>query len=112
MNQPVKLDIVTRRSVCPLDCPDTCSVLVDFVGDRVVGLRGDPDHPITQGFACVKMAKYPERHHHPDRLLQPMRRVGPKGSGQFEPIDWSEALDLIASKLQENRKRFGEYSRL
>lgn len=110
MNQPVKLDIVTRRSVCPLDCPDTCSVLVDFVGDRVVGLRGDPDHPITQGFACVKMAKYPERHHHPDRLLQPMRRVGPKGSGQFEPIDWSEALDLIASRLQENRKRFGDTS--
>jgi anaerobic selenocysteine-containing dehydrogenase len=110
MNQRPKLDIVTHRSVCPLDCPDTCSVLLDVVGNRVVALRGNPDHPMTQGFACVKMAKYPERQNHPDRLLVPQRRVGPKGSGRFEPIEWPEALDVIAAKLQENRQRFGDSS--
>jgi anaerobic selenocysteine-containing dehydrogenase len=85
-------------------------VLIDFDGDRVVGLRGDPEHPITQGFACVKMARYPERQNHPDRLLQPMRRAGPKGAGKFEPIGWDEALDWIASRLQENRQRYGDAS--
>lgn len=108
MNRRPKLDLV--RSVCPLDCPDTCSVLLEVSGGRVVGLRGDPDHPMTRGFACVKMARYPERQNHPDRLLQPVRRIGPKGSGQFEPIDWSDALDLIASRLQENRQRYGDCS--
>ncbi len=110
MNQPVKLDVITHKSVCPLDCPDTCSVLLDVVGDRIVRLRGDGDHPVTKGFACVKMAKYPERQHHPDRLLQPLRRVGKKGEGQFEPIGWDEALDLIAEKLQNNRQAFGDTS--
>lgn len=110
MNQPIKLDVVTHKSVCPLDCPDTCSVLLDVAGDRIVRLRGDADHPVTRGFACVKMAKYPERQHHPDRLLQPMRRVGKKGSGQFEPIGWDEALELIVEKLQYNRRRFGDTS--
>ena len=106
------LEIVTRPSVCPLDCPDTCSVLIDLQGDRVVGLRGDPQHPITQGFACVKMARYPERQHHPDRLLQPQRRAGPKGSGQFEPITWDEALELIAAGIDRNRRRYGDTSLL
>lgn len=110
MNHRPQLDIVTHQSVCPLDCPDTCSVLLDVADNRVLRLRGNPDHPITQGFACVKMAKYPERQNHPERLLQPQRRVGPKGTGKFEPISWSEALDCIASRLQQNRQRFGDAS--
>jgi anaerobic selenocysteine-containing dehydrogenase len=77
-----------------------------------VGLRGDPEHPMTRGFACAKMAKYPERQHHPDRLLQPMRRVGAKGEGKFEPIDWDVALDWIAERTAENLRRFGEASLL
>jgi len=83
---------------------------MDVQGDRVVSLRGDPQHPITQGYACVKMAKYPQRQHHQDRLLQPQRRIGPKGSGQFQEIGWDEALDLIAVQLQENRQRHGDAS--
>lgn len=110
MTSSPPLPVVSHRSVCPLDCPDTCSVVLDLQGDRVVALRGDPQHPMTQGFACVKMARFPERQHHPDRLLKPQRRIGPKGSGQFEPIQWDEALDLIARRLQENRQQFGDTS--
>ncbi|MBX3423190.1 MAG: molybdopterin-dependent oxidoreductase [Pirellulaceae bacterium] len=110
MNSVPTLEIVSRRSVCPLDCPDTCSLTIDLQGDRVVGLRGDPQHPMTQGFACVKMAKYPERQHHPERLLYPQRRVGPKGSGQFQTIGWDEALDTIAARTQHARQRYGDSS--
>jgi anaerobic selenocysteine-containing dehydrogenase len=110
MTHPQSLPIISHRSVCPLDCPDTCSVVMDVQGDRVISLRGDPKHPITQGYACVKMAKYPQRQHHQDRLLQPQRRIGPKGSGQFQEIGWDEALDLIAEQLQENRQRHGDSS--
>lgn len=84
--------------------------MIEVRDDRVVALRGDPEHPITQGFACVKMARYPERQNHPDRLLQPQRRIGPKGSGQFEPIGWQEALDQIVDRLQRNRQQYGDGS--
>jgi anaerobic selenocysteine-containing dehydrogenase len=110
MLSSVKLDVVTHRSVCPLDCPDTCSLLVDVKDNRVVALRGDAEHPNTQGFACVKMAKYPERQNHPERLLQPLKRVGPKGSGRFEPIDWESALTEIVQRLRHNCQAFGTAS--
>jgi anaerobic selenocysteine-containing dehydrogenase len=110
MSTPTSLPIVSHRSVCPLDCPDTCSVLMDVQGDRILNLSGDPQHPITQGFACVKMARYPQRQHHSDRLLRPQRRIGPKGSGQFQEIGWDEALDLIVAKLQKNRQLYGDTS--
>ncbi len=89
-----------RHSVCALDCPDTCSVLVNVEGGRATKLRGNPDHPVTRGFLCGKVAKYLDREYSPQRLLYPQKRVGAKGEGKFERITWDEALDTIASKLQ------------
>ncbi len=90
----------TRKSVCALDCPDTCSLVlkIDDAG-RATKLSGDPEHPITRGFLCGKVAKYLEREYHPDRLLYPMRRVGAKGEGRFERTTWDEALTEIAARL-------------
>ena len=81
-----------RPSVCPFDCPDTCGLLVRVEGGRATAVKGDPDHPFTQGFICQKMAQYPARVHHPQRLTAPLVRTGPKGSGQFKEISWDEAL--------------------
>src|SRR5262245_49446003 len=85
--------------VCPLDCPDTCSMTVTVAGGVAVDLRGDKDHPFTRGFLCQKMARYLDRVYSPDRLLYPLRRVGPKGSGRFERVSWDEALDLVAERF-------------
>lgn len=87
------------RSVCPLDCPDTCSMLVTVKDGVAVGLRGDLDHSFTRGFLCQKMARFIERVYSPDRLMHPMRRVGPKGEGRFERISWDEALDTIGGQF-------------
>ncbi|WP_119360740.1 molybdopterin-dependent oxidoreductase, partial [Meiothermus luteus] len=91
------------RATCPLDCPDACSLLltIDERENRLLEVRGDPAHPITQGFACVKTYRYPERQHHPQRPLYPMRRVGPKGEGRFERVSWEVALDEIAERLRQ-----------
>jgi anaerobic selenocysteine-containing dehydrogenase len=107
MNLPASLKVLP--SVCPLDCPDACSLLITLDGNKMVKLSGS-DHPMTRGFACVKMAKYPLRQEHADRLLVPQRRVGPKGEGRFEPISWDLALDEIASRLKANIAAFGEQS--
>lgn len=95
--------IRTARATCPLDCPDACSLIltIDDGANRLLKVEGDPAHPFTQGFACVKTYRYPERNHHPLRPLHPLRRVGPKGSGQFERVNWEEALDDIASRLRQ-----------
>jgi len=87
------------RGACPHDCPDTCAMLVTVENGRAVRVAGDPDHPVTKGFLCAKVNRYVERTYHDDRLRTPMRRVGPKGSGQFEPITWDAALDEIATRL-------------
>jgi len=89
------------RGACPHDCPDTCAMLVTIENGRAVRVAGDPDHPVTQGFLCAKVNRYVERTYHDDRLRTPMRRVGPKGSGTFEPISWDAALDEIATRLGE-----------
>jgi anaerobic selenocysteine-containing dehydrogenase len=88
------------RGACPHDCPDTCSMLVTVENGRAVRVAGDPDHPVTQGFLCAKVNRYVERTYHADRLTTPLRRVGPKGSGQFEPCSWDDALDEIARRLR------------
>jgi anaerobic selenocysteine-containing dehydrogenase len=97
----------TRHSVCALDCPDTCAVLVTVEDGRGVKLRGDPDHPVTRGFLCGKVAQYLEREYSPGRLLYPQRRVGAKGEGRFERVTWDEALDTIAARLKAVAREFG-----
>ena len=94
------LPSVTVRGACPHDCPDTCALQVTVQGGRVVRVAGDPAHPPTHGALCTKVSRYPERTYHPERVLQPLRRAGPKGSGRFEPVGWDEALDAIAARLQ------------
>src|SRR4051812_45264020 len=90
----------TIRAVCPHDCPDTCGMVVTVRDGRATDLRGDRDHPFTDGFLCQKVTRYLERVYHPDRLLHPLRRGGPKGSGQFTRIGWDEAIDLIAGRFR------------
>ena len=96
-----------RRSVCALDCPDCCSLLVTVENGRGVKLRGNPDHPVTRGFLCGKVAQYLEREYSPERLLYPRRRVGAKGEGLFERISWDEALDTVANRLKAIARDFG-----
>ncbi len=88
------------RGACPHDCPDTCALRITVDGGRVVKVQGDPDHPPTHGALCTKVSRYAERTHHAERVLQPLRRCGPKGRGAFEPIGWDEALDTIATRLK------------
>ena len=86
-----------RHSVCALDCPDACSLLINVENGKGSRLRGNPDHSVTRGFLCGKVARYLEREYSPDRLLYPQKRVGAKGEGRFARITWDEALDTIAS---------------
>ncbi|SPE37399.1 putative oxidoreductase YoaE [Candidatus Sulfopaludibacter sp. SbA6] len=96
-----------RRSVCALDCPDCCSLLVTLENGRATKLRGNPAHPVTRGFLCGKVAQYLEREYSPGRLLYPRRRAGPKGEGRFERISWDEAFDTIARRLKSVAQEFG-----
>ena len=85
---------------CPHDCPDTCSMIVTVDDGRVTKVRGNPDHPFTQGGLCVKVTDFPTHMYAPDRVVSPLRRVGPKGEGRFEPISWDDALDEIADRYR------------
>ena len=98
------------HSVCALDCPDACSVLVTVEDGRATKLRGNPDHPVTRGFLCAKVARYLDREYSPDRLLYPMRRAGAKGEGRFSRISWDEALDEIAARLSGIAREHGPES--
>ncbi len=86
------------RTVCPHDCPDQCSMIATVADGRLLKVEGDPDHPFTGGWLCGKVNRYPERVHAPGRVLTPLRRTGPKGSGQFAPISWDEALTEIVQR--------------
>jgi anaerobic selenocysteine-containing dehydrogenase len=97
----------TVHSVCALDCPDCCSMLVQVENGRATRLRGDPNHPVTRGFLCGKVAQYLEREYSPERLLHPHKRVGAKGEGRFERISWDEALDTIAARLTNVSRQHG-----
>jgi anaerobic selenocysteine-containing dehydrogenase len=90
--------MAVMRSVCPHDCPSCCSLDVTIEAGRVTAVTGDPAHPFTQGVICGKVREYAERVHSPLRITQPLRRVGPKGAGRFEPIGWDEAVADVARR--------------
>ena len=87
------------KGACPHDCPDTCALLTTVQDGVAVRVQGNAAHPMTDGVLCTKVSRYTERTYHPDRLLVPLKRSGPKGSGQFVPVSWDEALDDIAARL-------------
>lgn len=98
--------LLELRAVCPHDCPDTCAMVVTVREEnggrrRALKVRGDERHPFTQGFLCLKVARYIDRVYHPDRLRTPLKRIGPKGSAQFAAISWDEAIETIARKFAE-----------
>jgi len=104
-------EIVRRPSVCPHDCPSVCALDVEVIdGERIGRVRGAEGQRYTAGVVCAKVARYAERIHHPDRLTRPLMRVGPKGSGQFTPIGWDEALDRVAERFLDAERRFGAES--
>ncbi|MCX8118170.1 MAG: molybdopterin oxidoreductase family protein [Desulfobacterota bacterium] len=90
-----------RRSVCPYDCPDACGLLVEVEKERVIKVKGDPEHPFTRGTLCPKMNRYQDTVHSPLRLTHPLLRTGPKGSGQFQPVSWEEAIRRIVGRWKE-----------
>ena len=89
----------TVIGACPHDCPDTCSLVTTVENGIAIRVQGNPNHPMTDGVLCTKVSRYTERTYHPDRILHPMKRAGPKGSGQFAPVSWEEALSDIANRL-------------
>jgi len=89
------------RGACPHDCPDTCALLVTVENGRAIKIEGAPDHPTTRGTLCTKVARYLDRTYASERVLHPLRRVGPKGTGRFERIGWDEALDTISARFKE-----------
>ena len=93
------------RGACPHDCPDTCALVTQVENGRAIRVTGDPDHLHTNGVLCAKVSRYTERTYHPERVLHPLRRIGPKGAGQFERIGWDEALREIAQRLQAIAQR-------
>src|SRR5690348_595142 len=104
MNAPLRL----APSVCPHDCTSTCALDVEIVDAKTIGrVRGANRNTYTNGVICEKVARYAERVHHPDRLLHPLLRTGPKGSKQFKQITWTEALDRVAEAFIEKAARHG-----
>jgi len=97
-----------KASVCPLDCPDTCSLTVTIAGDQVVAVGGSKVNPITHGAVCAKVANYyPDFVHGTNRLRHPLKRIGAKGDGRFVRISWNEALDIIHSRVGDIISRYG-----
>ena len=95
------------RVVCAHDCPDMCSLIASVEDGKVVRVQGDPDHPYTAGFACGKVNRDADLVNSPERIKTPLKRIGAKGSGQFRPISWDEALDEIAKKWKAIIKESG-----
>ena len=101
----------TNYSACPHDCPSTCALVVEKLDDHTIGrVNGNPDNSYTAGVICAKVARYAERTHHPDRLTVPLKRIGPKGSGQFEEISWDAALDEVANAFRDATDKHGAES--
>lgn len=91
----------THDSVCPLDCPDTCSLSVTVDAGRITKVDGSHRNPLTNGYICAKVRRYPQRIYSPLRVLYPQRRIGAKGEGRFERISWEEATDVIVRRFTE-----------
>ena len=90
------LTMSEHPSVCPLDCPDTCSLTVTVEQQQIVRIRGSRANPYTAGVICTKVQEsYPAFVHGPGRIQTPLRRIGRKGEGRFERVTWDEALDLV-----------------
>src|ERR1700694_4671929 len=99
---------VQKASVCPLDCPDTCSLAVTVSGDHVLAVRGSKVNPITHGAICAKVANnYPEFVHGPNRLRYPLKRIGAKGAGKFARTSWDQAVDIIRDRVASVIERYG-----
>lgn len=96
-----------KKTICPLDCPDSCGMVATVVDGRVTGLAGDRNHPYTNGFICRKMRRYPERLYSSKRVLYPQLRVGVKGAGEFRRISWAEAMDHLAGRLTDISREYG-----
>jgi anaerobic selenocysteine-containing dehydrogenase len=111
MNEAVRIVSPVKRiaaTACPHDCPSTCALEVEVLDDGTIGrVRGAEENTYTAGVICAKVARYAERANHPDRLTQPLRRKGAKGSGSFEPISWDDALDLVAERFLQAEQRYG-----
>ncbi len=90
----------TVLGACPHDCPDTCSFVTTVQDGVALKVQGNPAHPQTDGSLCTKVSRYTQRTYHPERIVQPLKRAGPKGSGRFEPVSWDAALGDIATRLQ------------
>lgn len=101
------MPIETLPSVCTMDCPDTCSLEVEVEDGRIKRLRGSRVNPVTAGFICSKVGNFAQRVYSQDRLLHPLRRIGPKGSGEFERISWTEAIATICARFKEIQQRWG-----
>jgi len=108
MNQLIRQPLRIGASACPHDCPSTCALEVEIIDERTIGrVRGAQDNSYTAGVICAKVARYAERVHNRDRLLAPLLRKGEKGAGEFTPISWDDALDLVAERLLRAEERHG-----
>ncbi|MBT4519625.1 MAG: molybdopterin-dependent oxidoreductase [Halieaceae bacterium] len=104
--------MIKKKTICPLDCPDACSIVATLDNGVITKLDGDPDHPFTQGFLCKKVRSYHHRVQSNDRVLFPQKRVGSKGEGKFERISWDEAWSILVGRLKANRDEHGGESLL
>jgi anaerobic selenocysteine-containing dehydrogenase len=106
MNQLAKIEV--QHSTCPHDCPSACALDIEVIDKSTIGrVRGSKQQTYTAGVVCAKVARYAERIHHPERLMYPQFRVGPKGSGKFERISWDDALDEVAARFDQAEREFG-----
>ena len=103
-----KEKLETKPSVCPLDCPDTCSLFVKTDTKRVIEVRGSKSNPYTAGVICNKVMKaFPDLIHGENRLTHPLKRIGPRGGDQFERISWDNALDLVHAGITSAISKYG-----
>ncbi|MBU2645372.1 molybdopterin-dependent oxidoreductase [bacterium] len=96
-----------RKTICPLDCPDSCGIVATVENGRIMHLQGDTEHPFTRGFLCRKMRHYTDRIYSDNRILYPQVRTGSKGSGEFKRVSWETAWDILVARLREIQTEHG-----